>query len=146
MPRTAVLIPGYRSKGRARVFASGWCARAAKFAPQAIAATLAQFEAIAGTDISLTHAVIVVGRWEDARVTEAVRERLWARFRVPVFEQIAEDGVLLAAECEGHCGLHLTSGAALGGAGEIEEKRCGCGRTTARFIATGDLRVRAAGQ
>jgi hypothetical protein len=146
-----VLIPGYRStgfrsQGRVRVFEEGWCAKAAKFAPQAIAATLAQLEAIADSGISLTHAVIVVGRWEDARVTEADRERLWARFLVPVFEQVAENGVLLAAECEAHCGLHIESGVVPEGAGEIDEKRCACGRTTARFIATGDLRARAAGR
>jgi len=109
-PRTAVLVPRFRSGGGVRVFAGGWSEEVAKFAPQAIAATLAQFEAIAATGISLTHAIIILGRWEDERVSEADREALWNRFRVPVFEQIVgRNGTLLAGECEAHYGLHIES-------------------------------------
>jgi hypothetical protein len=117
-PRTAVLIPGYRSHGRVRAFSKGTVstgafpkeklAELARFAPQAIAGTLEQLDAVAETGITLSHAIVVMGTWEDARVTEADRERLWMRFRVPVFEQIISgDGVLLAAECEAHNGLHI---------------------------------------
>jgi hypothetical protein len=157
-PRTAVLIPGYRSHGRVRVFSKGvlstgafskeWLAELASFAPQAIAGTLEQLEAVAATAITLSHAIVVIGKWEDARVTEADRERLWMRFRVPVFEQIiAGDGTLLAAECEAHNGLHIEAeglrpdtlrpghwqGTALPH-NEIDRSPCVCGRTEPRLI------------
>jgi phenylacetate-coenzyme A ligase PaaK-like adenylate-forming protein len=141
-PRTAVLIPGFRSHGCVRVFAKGWCEEAANFAPQAIAGTLGQLEAIAASGSSLdslSHAVVVLGRWEDARVSEADREMLWRRFRVPVFEQIvSRNGVLLAAECEAHHGLHIEADAARARGREtqrIDESKCACGRTTARIIS-----------
>ena len=120
-----------------QVFAEGWCARAAAFAPQAIAGTLAQLEAIAATDFSPTHALIVLGRWEDPRVTEADRELLWSRFGVPLFEQIiADDHKLLAAECEAHDGLHIESPDLPPRNGEIlETAPCECGRTTPRLVA-----------
>ena len=147
-PRTAVLFPGYRSRGRVRVFSKGvlsegWPAELASFAPQAIAGTLEQLEAVAATAITLSHAIVVIGKWEDARVTEADRERLWMRFRVPVFEQIvAGDGALLAAECEAHNGLHIEAevlrpdhwqGTALPH-NEIDRSPCLCGRTAPRLI------------
>jgi len=161
-PRTAVLIPGYRSHGRVRVFckrvlsegvlAQESLAEVLKFAPQAIAGTLKQLEAVAATAITLSHAIVVMGGWENARVTEADRERLWMRFRVPVFEQIiAGDGALLAAECEAHNGLHIEAealrpdtlqpdhwqGTALPHS-EIDRSPCLCGRTAARLILAED--------
>jgi hypothetical protein len=157
-PRTAVLIPGYRSHGRVQVFCTKVPSQGAlaqesladvlKFAPQAIAGTLEQLEAVAATAITLSHAIVVMGKWEDARVTEADRERLWMRFRVPVFEQIiAVDGALLAAECEAHNGLHIEAealrpdtlrpdywqGTALP-RNEIDRSPCVCGRTAPRLV------------
>jgi hypothetical protein len=153
-PRTAVLIPGFRSHGRVRVFckkvlsegalAQESLAEVVTFAPQAIAGTLEQLEAVAATAITLSHAIVVMGKWEDARVTEADRERLWMRFRVPVFEQIvAGDGALLAAECEAHDGLHIEAegflrpdhwqGMALPD-NEIDRSPCVCGRKEPRLI------------
>jgi hypothetical protein len=152
-PRTAVLIPGYRPHGRVRVFSKEALSEERlgellRFAPQAIAGTLRQLEAVAATAITLSHAIVVMGKWEDARVTEADRERLWMRFRVPVFEQIiAGDGALLAAECEAHDGLHIEvevlrpdtlrpdhwQGAALPH-NEIDRSPCVCGRATPRLV------------
>jgi hypothetical protein len=130
------------------VFAEGWCEEAANFAPQAIAATLEQLKAIAasgelvGSPDSLSHAIVVLGRWEDARVSEADRERLWERFRVPVFEQVVgRNGALLAAECEAHHGLHIESEIIRARCREnhrIDASRCACGRTTARIISLGE--------
>jgi hypothetical protein len=135
-PRTAVLIPGFRSRGKVRLFADGWSAKAARFKPQAIAGTLAQFEAIAATDISVSHAIIVIGRCDDARLTEADREKLWTRFRVPVFEQIVgEDRKLLAAECEAHFGLHVVGKMPPDVVGKLDTSPCGCLRTTPRIIS-----------
>ena len=140
-----MLIPGYRPHGRVRVFSKEALseerlAELLRFAPQAIAGTLEQLEAVAATAITLSHAIVVMGKWEDARVTEADRERLWMRFRVPVFEQIiAGDGALLAAECEVHNGLHIEAEALRPDTlrpleGEIDRSPCVCGRTTPRLI------------
>ncbi len=145
-----MLIPGYRSQGRVQVFckkasegalAQESLAEVLKFAPQAIAGTLEQLEAAAATAITLSHAIVVMGKWEDARVTEADREKLWMRFRVPVFEQIiAGDGALLAAECEAHNGLHLEAEALRPDTlrpyaeSEIDRSPCLCGRTGPRLI------------
>lgn len=137
------------------MFPQGWCAEVSRFAPQAIAGTLAQLETIASTDIAVSHAIIVVGGWEDRRVTEADRERLWARYRVPLFEQIVgEHGALLAAECEAHWGLHLVGTqpsevAATAGTIDasqiIDASPCGCGKTSPRILTREHAGARAAG-
>ena len=72
-------------------------------------------------------------------LNEGQRAALWRAFRVPVFEQIlADDGSLLAMECEAHDGLHVESarlaadvenGEGMG----LELGPCGCGRTTPRI-------------
>ena len=94
-----------------RVFPQGWCAEAEAFQPAALAGEWAQFEALLGRDIpSLTHAIIVLSRDAGELLNEGQRKDLWRAFRVPVFEQIlAENGSLLAAECEAHDGLHVES-------------------------------------
>jgi phenylacetate-coenzyme A ligase PaaK-like adenylate-forming protein len=141
-----VLIPGIRSRGLVRVFAEGdradgMLAEVLKFEPQAMAGTLAQLEAMAAAGITLSHAIVVMGRCGDARVTEEDRERLWSRFRVPVFEQIiAEDGGLLAAECEAHEGLHIESDALTVNAGDVNGSACACGRTTPRLVFAQEAR------
>ncbi len=128
-----------------QVFAEGWCATAAQFEPQAIAGTVPQLEAIAATNFSPTHALIALGRWEDSRVTDAVRERLWSRFGVPLFEQIlADDCTLLAAECEAHDGLHILAGLDRAMAsGVIDESPCGCGLTSPRWTGSRGIAISA---
>jgi hypothetical protein len=133
VPRCAVLVAGFRSRPPVRVFEQGWNEDAAKFQPQAIAATLEQLEALAG-GVVLTHAVIVFRRPDQPRLNDAERDRLWRSFRVPSFEQIiAEDGTLLASECEAHAGLHIES-AKLAVGSAIDDAVCGCGRMTPRLI------------
>ena len=118
-----------------RVFAGGWNEEAAKFAPQAVAATLPQLEALEG--VILTHAVIVLRREWEPRLSDAERDRLWRQFRVPVFEQIIDaSGALLAAECEAHSGLHIASEKLAVGDHEIDRSPCGCGKGTPRLIRT----------
>lgn len=138
--RTAVLVPGFRSRGAIRVFCDGWTERAQRFSPEAIAATLSQLDDLARTKIcAVTHAVIVMERLGEARLSEIDRERLWSAFHVPIFEQIiGDDGRLLAAECEAHDGLHIESpDLPKELAGEIESSPCGCGRTTPRVVRIG---------
>jgi hypothetical protein len=135
-PRTAILVDGFRSSGNTRVFEDGWSEEAANFAPTAIAATLAQLQALPSIP-SLRNAIIALVRPGEPRLSEDDRERLWRTFRVPVFEQRIDDAcALLAAECEAHDGLHIETPALSPGDGEVlETAPCGCGRTTPRLIA-----------
>jgi hypothetical protein len=134
-PPTVVLVPWFRSSGVVRVFSGGWSAAAAAFAPEAIAGTWPQLEALLPEKIpSLTHALIVVARADEPLVTLAQRRRLWNAFGVPVFQQIVgANGSLLGAECEAHDGLHIESSKFAAAGGLVEPAPCGCGRKTARL-------------
>jgi hypothetical protein len=135
-PRTAVLAPCFRSCGSIAVFPGGWSQEVEKFAPEALAATLAQLDPLARARIPtpLRHALIVLGKEGGEWLTDADRERLWDAFRVPVFEQIiGDDGQLLAAECEAHEGLHIESSHMRAG-GRIVVSPCACGRKTPRLF------------
>jgi hypothetical protein len=137
-PPTAVLVDGFRSGGNIHVFENGWSDEAANFAPAAIAATLAQLDALGTMPIpSLRNAVIALVRPGEPHLSEDDRERLWRAFRVPVFEQrIDQSCNLLAAECEAHDGLHIEASELSPRDGEIlETAPCGCGKTTPRLIA-----------
>jgi len=144
-PRTAVLVPFLRPAGRVRVFPDGWGAESRAFQPSALAADWRQLRALLGQEIpSLTHAIIVLAPGPDELLSECQRRDLWRAFRVPVFEQIvAENGTLLAAECEAHEGLHVESSkleAGLQPAAGFQPaphglalEPCGCGRSTPRL-------------
>jgi hypothetical protein len=137
-PRTAVLVPGFRSRASVRIFPDGWGEAARRFAPEAVAATLPQLELLAQLGISsLRHAVIVLSSPDDARLTESDRERLWAAFRVPAFEQvITKRGVLLATDCEAHAGMHLESSSFAADEEQLDRSPCPCGRKTPRLAQT----------
>jgi hypothetical protein len=139
-PPTAVFQSWFRSNGVVRVFGpgtlrDGWDAAAAAFAPAAIAGTWSQMEALIGENIpSLTHALIVLARPGEELLTGAQRDRLWKAFRVPVFQQVVTgSGVLLAAECEAHDGLHMESSRLVPIGMPLDRAPCGCGRTTPRL-------------
>ncbi|SRR5579884_2238626 len=135
VPRTAVLGPWVRPNGNVRVFPRGWDQEAAAFEPQAIAAEWAQIEALLGGPIpSLTHAILVLAHRPEERLTAAQRNRVWAAFGVPVFEQILDkSGLLLAGECEAHAGLHIESAKLRVPAAWLDTGVCGCGRGTPRL-------------
>lgn len=134
VPRTAVLIPGFRSTSAVRVFAEGWGARAKKFAPESIAATLEQWNALASEGVVLTHSMIVFSRPGDPRLSAEDRDRFWRTFEVPLFEQVIGDtGRLLAFECEAHQGLHVVS-PRFNPPGELDPSVCGCGLESPRLV------------
>jgi hypothetical protein len=137
-PRTAVLVPCFRSHGSVRIFPDGWNEAVTRFAPEAIAGTLAQLDSLAGLGISPpSHAVIVLFWRDDPRLTDSDRERLWAAFRVPVFEQvISRRGILLATDCVAHGGLHLESPSFAPGEEHLDRSLCACGRKTPRLPLT----------
>ena len=105
------------------------------FAPTSIAATYDQICALEQVSIpSLTHALVILERPGQPRLTEDHRERLWRAFHLPVFEQvIAESGELLAAECEAHDGLHIKSQQLSLENEKVDASPCACGRTTPRL-------------
>ena len=119
-----------------RVFPDGWNELVDKFAPAAIAGTLAQVEALARSKIpTLQNAVIVLERRGNPLLTEAHRERLWDAFRVPIFEQIiADNGDLLATDCEAHEGLHIESPMLRVSRELVDSSPCACGRKTPRLV------------
>ena len=146
-PRTAVLNPWFRPSGAIRIYERGWCAEASAYGPAAIAGTWPRLEPLFAAKLdSLTHAVIVLARQKDELLTVEQRKRLWQAFRVPVFEQvIGESGMLLAAECEAHAGLHVESPKLDTAGRAVDASKCGCGRATPRLTGADPSReIRAA--
>ncbi len=144
VPRTAVLIAGFRPKGPIRVFAEGWTEQTARFHPQSIAGRLDQLYALDGA-ARPTHALIAVRRPLDLPVTDDDRDRLWRIFGVPLFEQIVDANArLLAAECEAHDGLHLESASFTAADYEIDGTPCGCGNPSPRLVEKAKVRTTAA--
>ena len=135
-------MPWFRPQKCVRVFDGGWNAEAAAYQPAAIAGTWPQMESLlADTIPSLTHALIVLARPADLLQTKnsllsaEQRQRLWRAFRVPIFEQIIGDhGVVLAAECEAHSGLHIESATRKLRGLSTDKTPCGCGRTSPRIM------------
>jgi hypothetical protein len=132
-PRTAILVPGFRSRGLIRAFPQGWCPAAKEFAPAVIAGTFRQLCDAAELGSRVTHAIIPLA-WDPSELLGAgQREFLWDAFGVPIFEQYLGPGnVLLASECDAHAGLHVTDDYA---GPTATRPACACGRSTARLPA-----------
>jgi hypothetical protein len=139
--RLAQLPQKFAMASPIRVFPSGWCSEAAEYEPAAVAATFPQLQTLLSLGIdSMTHAVIVLGRPAQPRLTEEDRHRLWRAFAVPIFEQvIGPNGELLAAECEAHDGLHVENPAMPLQGETVHDGRCLCGKTTPRIGVTDGL-------
>ncbi len=128
------------------MFPRGWDAESAAFAPAAIVGTVSQLEGLMKESIpSLTHALVALIRPGEPGLSRQQRENLWKAFRVPVFQQIVDErGTLLAAECEGHDGLHIESPKFVVAEEQIDNTPCGCGRTTPRVKTADPVRAVAA--
>jgi hypothetical protein len=127
-----ILARGFRETRNVRVFADGWCDRAARFGPCAAAAPLTELRRLAGKGIELRHAVVVLTYGANSGLSEADRDFLWTAFGVPVFEQcLRPNNELLAMECEAHDGLHV-----VGAVGDLPltEGVCGCGSVVPRLM------------
>jgi hypothetical protein len=111
--------------------------------------------------IDLDRAAFVLTDFRSSLLDDATRTLLWDAFSVPLYELVlAEDGALLAFECEAHSGWHLASRVVLseingaiwysfrrgpllatGLTAQIEDRPCDCGRTGRRILNTAlDLR------
>ncbi len=121
MPRTALVMSGFRSGGSVRVFANGWKEAIEKFQPAAIAASVRQLRELAfrvqSGSVTLPlrrDAVIALTRIGEDLLTEEDRDLFWRVFEAPVFQQyLGFHGELLAAECEAHQDLHVKTGNAI---------------------------------
>lgn len=102
---------------------------------------------------NLDTAVFVITDFRDVPLNDADRTALWNAFSVPVYELLlADDGTLLAAECEAQEGWHVESGVRFssvndqlwysrrgrqtgtGLMGMIEDEPCPCGRSGKRIV------------
>jgi hypothetical protein len=100
----------------------------------------------------LDSAVFVITDFRDAPLNDEERAALWRAFSVPVYELVlADDGTLLASECEAQEGWHIEAGVRFsrlndqlwysrrgrqtgtGLVGEIEDEPCPCGRPGKRI-------------
>ncbi len=98
-------------------------------------------------------AVFVITDFRDAPLSDGERTALWNAFSVPVYEMVlADDGALLASECEAQEGWHIESGVRFarvndqlwysrrgrqtgtGLIGEIQDELCPCGRPGQRVL------------
>lgn len=115
IPKTALLLAGAPARGRIRRFAHEDVHALSRFAPELIAGSVTDLLALSdanrrahGILPPLRRAVIVYTGLDLPPLEEALREEIYARFEVPVFEQLLGlDGELLAWECQAHDGLHL---------------------------------------
>jgi hypothetical protein len=139
-PRLALAAPRLRLPSGARRFAESDLGSLTAWKPEALAgpwgwiASLLEQEERGTLDLAscLTHPLLVVGRPEDGVRGDEDRALVWKRWGLPVFEQWrAEDGTLLAWECEAHTGLHVTP--AFEGHAHTREP-CPCGQAGARLL------------
>lgn len=101
----------------------------------------------------LNCAVFVLTDFRDAPLSDEERNALWKGFSVPVYELVlADDGALLASECEAQEGWHIEQGVRFsrvndqlwfsrrgrqtgtGLVGEIQDQPCPCGRPGQRIL------------
>ena len=141
-PRLAIAVPRLRLPYEARRFAESDLDALAAWKPEALAGPwqwidrLLEEEERGTLDLAacLTHPVLVVGRPEDGVRGDEDRARVWRVWGLPVFEQWrAEDGTLLAWECEAHAGFHVTP------AYEAHAQTgapCPCGQSGARLVVS----------
>jgi hypothetical protein len=107
-PRTAILAPGFREGPLVRIFPEGWSERARRFHPASIAGPLGLLRRLARDTWTFDQAVVVFTYAGAPGLSATDREKLWAAFGVPVFEQyLSPRNKLLATECDAHSGLHV---------------------------------------
>jgi hypothetical protein len=123
--RTAVLAPLFRESRRVVCWEEQDRERLARWNPQVIAGYLSQL-----TDVEAqpTHALVVLTH-PGQSLSPTDRDQLWNRFRVPVFQQIIDEGGrLIACECEAHDAMHVVSPAVAQELGTIRQEVCRCGK------------------
>jgi len=115
MPKTAILMAGFKPASGIRVITQNWSKGLKRFGASALAAPAGVLRSIADAVEAgeqdapvLEHFVVSFTGAEQGELAEEDRERFWQVFRVPVFEQrLGFDGRVIAYECEAHHGLHI---------------------------------------
>ena len=129
-PRTAILLPLFRTNRRSVPFRPEDRHALERWAPECVAGRVEQLRLIRYRP---SRAIVVLSMRGES-LEAADRQDLWRHFEVPVFEQIIEaDGTLIASECEGHEALHLFCPVEDAPPGEILEDRCACGEIAIRL-------------
>jgi hypothetical protein len=144
--RIAVLQPWFPVNDRARAFSEISLRTLKRFRPGVIAGSVEALQRLAHMSLRNTfrrplpdYGVLAFTSDWLPPLTEADRELFWRAFEAPVFEQYRdEQGVLLAAECEAHQGLHILSESAaqVFDAENLIQEPCPCGLRTPRLIQT----------
>jgi hypothetical protein len=130
--RTAVLVPLFRGGRRAVYWGEEDRERLARWDPQVIAGHLAQ---LINVEAQPTHALVVLTR-PGQSLSAADRDQLWNRFRVPVFQQIIDEGGrLIACECEAHDAMHVMSPVVAQDLGTIRQEVCRCGKQAMLLVS-----------
>ena len=139
--RTAILLDGFATTRRVRVFPEGWSERSSRFAPEMLAAGIPQLRELAGRldRPPISHALVAFRYQGDSPLKHEDRERLWRAFGVPVFEQYLDNrNELLATECIAHAGLHVVrAGLDL----PLDCTPCACGNAAPRLQPTQPKRL-----
>ncbi len=144
----------------AKVFTAGSWRHLGAYGPQVLIASSSEYVrlmermSLQTVDVkSVDHALFVLTAVGDRPVTEMMRELLWKRFGVPVYELYVDGSSrLLASECEAQEGWHLENGAEFnieegeivlrsrgaviqtGLTGRKEDAVCPCGRSGWRIV------------
>jgi hypothetical protein len=131
--RTAILVRGFAETRRVRVFPEGWSERAARFAPELLAARIVQLRKLACSSVRppISHGLVVLRYDGDTAPSQEDRDRLWRLFGVPVFEQyLNQRNEVLAMECDAHAGLHVVQGCL---DHSLDATPCRCGNPAPRL-------------
>jgi hypothetical protein len=119
--RIALLEGGFHPCLNVREFAAADLGQLPHYAPEALVCPLNLALFLADQKQrgliclpSLSIAMVVLTRLDDAPLATHHRDLLWHAFEVPVFEQVLGwDGTVIARECEVHDGLHIAESAAI---------------------------------
>jgi len=103
--------------------------------PKAVSGTFQELARAALYRVRPRRAVFVLQREGDPLLTDAQRDELWEKFRVPAYVLVLDSKRKVCAyECEAHQGLHLPRDTgALRIPKGIETAPCGCGRPGPRL-------------
>lgn len=138
VPKTAVLICGFREAKRVRVFPEGWGTPAIRFRPEVLAAGWEDLLTLArewkSDWTAPTRGFVIFSSLAKPSPPVHLRDLLWDRFGLPVFEQVlGANRELLASECEAHEGLHLHQPGIHHPGYALRKEICACGGQTPRL-------------
>lgn len=109
--RIAVLSESFQLPKGAKQFAPEDHESIRAFQPQGIVGPADELLTL--RNVPIEFGVVALSPIADGGVSARIRNLLWERFEVPVFEWLqAKDGTVIARECEAHDGMHVETEAA----------------------------------